>query len=133
MRPEKERTISYRITEEEWNEIKKRAATERESPHQWARSALLEKLNRNDELTRGDRFLFLHLVRAQYLITQGFQMLADDSLTSEEWKRLRVDAKHKVSELADSALASYARKGAERVSIAAPTKTQNSASEWNNR
>jgi len=133
MRPEKERTISYRVTEEEWSEIEKRAATVQESPHQWARSAMFEELRRNDELTRGDRFLFLHLVRAQYLITQGFQMLADDSLTSEEWKKLRVNAKHKVSELADSALASYARKGAERVSIAGPTKTHSSATEWNNR
>jgi len=94
MPPEKERTISYRITEEAWNEIEKRAATAGESPHQWARSALLEKLIRNDELTRADRFLFHHLVRAQYLITQGFQMLADQSLTSEAWQKLRVNAKH---------------------------------------
>ena len=115
MRPEKERTISYRITEEEWIEIEKRITNAGESPHQWARSALLEKLRRNDELTRADRFLFHHLVRAQYLITQGFQMLADQNLTSEDWKKLRVNAKHKVSELADSALASYARKDAERV------------------
>src|SRR5215216_1320420 len=133
MRPEKERTISFRITEEEWSDIEKRAATVRESPHQWARSALLEKLHSNDELTRGDRFLFHHLVRAQYLITQGFQMLADDSLTSEDWKKLRVNAKHRVSELAENALAAYARKGAERVSIAGSTRTQNSASEWSNR
>jgi len=27
MRPEKERTISDRVTEQEWNEIEKRAAT----------------------------------------------------------------------------------------------------------
>ena len=114
MRPEKERTISFRITEEEWSDIEKRAATVRESPHQWARSALLEKLHANDELTRGDRFLFLHLVRAQYLITQGFQMLADNALTSEDWKKLRIDAKHKVSELAESALASYAERIARR-------------------
>jgi hypothetical protein len=114
MRPEKERTISFRITEEEWSDIEKRAATVRESPHQWARSALLEKLHANDELTRGDRFLFLHLVRAQYLITQGFQKLADNSLTSEAWKKLRIEAKHKVSELAESALASYAERSTRR-------------------
>ena len=123
MRPEKERTISYRITEEAWNEIEKRATTAGESPHQWARSALLEKLIRNDELTRADRFLFHHLVRAQYLITQGFQMLADQSLTSEAWKKLRVNAKHRVSELVESALASHAEKSAQRVSISDSTKT----------
>ena len=114
MRPEKERTISFRITEEEWSDIEKRAATARESPHQWARSALMEKLHGNDELTSADRFLFHHLVRAQYLITYGFQMLADDSLTSEDWKKLRVNAKHRVSELAENALASYAERSARR-------------------
>ena len=93
---------------------RKRAATARESPHQWARSALLEKLHGNDELTSGDRFLFHHLVRAQYLITYGFQMLADDSLTSEDWKKLCVNAKHKVSELAENALARYAERSARR-------------------
>jgi hypothetical protein len=123
MRPEKERTISFRITEEEWSDIEKRAATSRESPHQWARSALLEKLIRNDELTRADRFLFHHLVRAQYLITQGFQMLADQSLTSEDWKKLRVNSKVRVSELVESALANYAEKSAQNVSTGGSTKT----------
>jgi hypothetical protein len=114
MRPEKERTISFRITEEEWNDVEKRAATVRESPHQWARSAMLEKLHGNDELTRGDRFLFHHLVRAQYLLTQGFQMLADNNLTSEDWKKLRANAKQRVSELAENALARYAERNARR-------------------
>src|ERR1041385_6626899 len=115
MRPEKERTISYRVTEEEWNEIEKRAATVQESPHRWARSAMFEKLRRNDELTRVDRFLFLHLVRAQYLITQGFQMLADDSLTSEDWKKLRVNAKQRVSELAETRCEIYRKECSETV------------------
>ena len=123
MRPEKERTISYRITEKEWIEIEKRITNAGESPHQWARSALLEKLRRHDELTRADRFLFHHLVRAQYLITQGFQMIADDSLTSEDWKKLRINAKVRVSELVESALASYAERGAHRGSLAGSTKT----------
>src|SRR5262245_60325877 len=114
MRPEKERTISYRITEEVWNEIEKRAARAEESPHQWARSALLEKLNRTGELMPGERLLFQHLIRAQYLVTQGFQLLADHNLTGEEWKKLRADAKHRAPELAATALASYAEKVRER-------------------
>ena len=110
MRPEKERTISYRINEEAWNAIEKRAAKAGESPHQWARSALLEKLNRNGELMPGERLLFQYLIRAQYLVTQGFQLLADHNLTSEEWKKLRANAKHRVPELAKAALASYAER-----------------------
>ena len=110
MRPEKERTISYRITEKEWIEIEKRAARAGESPHQWARSALLETLKRNDELTPGDYLLFEHFVRAQYLFTQGFQLLADGKLTGEEWKKLRAAANQRASELAETALARYAER-----------------------
>ena len=81
---------------------------------QWARSAMLERLHGNDELTSGDRFLFHHIVRAQYLLTYGFQMLADDSLTSEDWKKLCVNAKQKVSEVVENALARYAERNARR-------------------
>ena len=63
---------------------------------------------------QSERFLFQHLVRAQYLITHGFQLLADHKLTSEEWKQLRVNAKHRVSELVEGALAKHAQHGRER-------------------
>ena len=105
---EKEKTIAYRVTEDAWSEVEKRAAKAGESPHQWARSALLETLNRNDELTPGDYLLFEHFVRAQYLFTQGFQLLADGKLTGEEWKKLRAAANQRASELAETALARYA-------------------------
>ena len=42
-------------------------------------------------------------------------MLADNKLTSEDWKKLRVNAKHRVSELAENALARYAEECSETV------------------
>lgn len=107
---EKEKTIGYRVTEDVWSEVERRAAKTRESPHQWARSALLDTLNRNDELTPVNYFLFEHFVRAQYLFTQGFQLLADGNLTGEEWKKLRAGANQRASELAEAALAKYVEK-----------------------
>jgi hypothetical protein len=62
----------------------------------------------------GERLLFEQFVRAQYLVTQGFQLLADDNLTADEWKKLRINAKQRVSELAENALASYAERSARR-------------------
>jgi hypothetical protein len=47
-------------------------------------------------MTRSERFLFQHLVRVQYLVTQGFQLLADNKLTGEEWKQLRLNSKQRV-------------------------------------
>jgi hypothetical protein len=107
---EKERTIAYRVTEGTWSEVEKRAAKAGDSPHQWARSALLETLKRTDELTPGDYLLFEHFVRAQYLFTQGFQLLADGKLTGEEWKKFRAAATQRASQLAQTALANYAER-----------------------
>ena len=37
-------------------------------------------------------------------------MLTDNKLSSEDWKKLRVNAKQRVSELAENALARYAER-----------------------
>jgi hypothetical protein len=53
----------------------------------------------------GERFLFEQFARAQYLVTQGFELLADDNLTPEEWKKFRAIANQRTGEIADVALA----------------------------
>ena len=103
-------TISFRLTNEAWLGIHTEIGGSDLTPHEWCRQAVLEKLDNHYGMTKTERFLFQHLIRAQYLITQGFQMLADDTLTSEEWKKLRASAKHRASELADAALTSCAGK-----------------------
>ena len=105
--------ISFRVTEEQLNEIEEAALDALAKPRDWCRQVVLEKLGYAPAMTRSERFLFQHLVRAQYLVTQGFQLLADNNLTGEEWKKLRANAKQKVSELTDSALASYAQRSAQ--------------------
>jgi hypothetical protein len=106
-------TISFRLTNEAWLGIQKEIQTSDLTPHEWCRKAALERLNGNCGLSKNERFLFHHLVRAQYLVTQGFQLLADHKLTSEEWKQLRLNSKQRVSELVESALASRAQYGRE--------------------
>ena len=55
-----------------------------------------------------------HFVRAQYLVTQGFQLLADGNLTGDQWKKLRAIATERASELTDNALALRAKLSRER-------------------
>jgi hypothetical protein len=104
------KTISYRISQELWMKIEREAATTGETPHQWGRSAALEKLNDEHGLSRNERILFEQFARAQYLVTQGFQLLADDNLTNEEWKKFRAIANERTSEIAEAALAMHAKR-----------------------
>lgn len=107
-------TISFRLTDEAWLGIQKQIAGRDLTAHEWCRKAALERLNNNYTLSKAERLLFEHFVRAQYLVTQGFQLLAEDKLTGDQWKKLRAIATERASELADRALARHTQCGRER-------------------
>jgi len=102
-------TISFRLTDDAWLGIQKEIAGRQLTAHEWCRNAALERLNNNFSLSKAERLLFEHFVRAQYLVTQGFQLLADDNLTADQWKKLRAIATERAAELADNALAQRAK------------------------
>ncbi len=51
-------------------------------------------------MTKRDRLLFENFVCAQYLLINGFQLVADGNLTGEQWKKLRVAAVEHAPEIA---------------------------------
>jgi hypothetical protein len=61
-------------------------------------------------LSKSERILLEQFACPQYLVTHGFQLLADDNLTSEEWKKFRAIANERASEIADVALALRAKR-----------------------
>ena len=102
-------TISFRLTDEAWLGIQKEIAGRELTAHEWCRKAALERLNNNNALSKAERLLLEHFVRAQYLVTQGFQLLADGNLTGDQWKKLRAIATQRAAELTDNALALRAK------------------------
>jgi hypothetical protein len=110
----KTRFISFRVTEEQLIEIETAATNAGVKTRDWCRKVVLERLGHRPSLTTGERLLFEQFVRAQYLVTQGFQLLADDNLTAAEWKRFRAIASDQTSELAETALAMYARRNRQK-------------------
>ena len=107
-------TISFRLTDEAWLGIQQQIAGGNLTAHEWCRKAALDRLNNNYGLSKIERLLLEHFVRAQYLVTQGFQLLADDNLTADQWKKLRAIATECASELTDNALALRAQRNRER-------------------
>ena len=104
-RSKKPRVISFRVSEKVWLEIERAAVKVGDTPHEWGRVAVIEKLRMQDGLTANELILFEQLTRTHYLVANCFQLLADDKLSSEEWKKLRLFAKEKVDVIADRALA----------------------------
>lgn len=102
--PKMSRYISFRVTEAQLEKIESRAADAGVKTRDWCRSVVLETIGCERPMTRMERFLFEQFVCSQYLVTHGFLLLADDNLTSEEWKRVRAIANERTSEIADMAL-----------------------------
>lgn len=79
-------TISFRLTNELWLRLEQEVAETNLTVHEWCRLAVLERLNRDHGLSKSERILLEQFACSQYLVANGFQLLADDKLTSEEWK-----------------------------------------------
>jgi hypothetical protein len=103
-------TISFRLTDAAWLRVEQEVEETHLTAHEWCRLAVLEKINRDHGLSMSERILFEQFVRGQFLVTQGFQLLAEDKLTPAEWMKYRRAANEHIAELAAQALALH-RKG----------------------
>jgi hypothetical protein len=108
--PKKSQYISFRVTEEQLDKIESAATDAGAKARDWCREIVLERVGQERLLTKGERFLFEQFARAQYLVTQGFQLLADDKLTGEEWMKFRRFADQRTPEIAERALENHAKR-----------------------
>ncbi|MCV5003511.1 hypothetical protein OFM39_28040, partial [Escherichia coli] len=68
-RTRKERAISFRVTEEQWQEIAQAAAAKGECPTDWCRDlALAEAQKKASVMTAEGRLLLEELARVRYLV-----------------------------------------------------------------
>ncbi len=100
-------TIGFRVTDETWFRIVQEVAETDLTRHDWCRMAVLDRLDREYGFSKKERLLLHQIVRTQFFVAFGFQMLADNTLTTAEWKKLRAYAKEKADYLAKQTLADF--------------------------
>ena len=103
-------TIGFRVTDETWHKVKQEVAETDLTPHDWCRMVVLDRLNNEYGFSKKERLLLQTIVRTQFFVAFGFQMLADDKLTTEEWKKLRTYAREKGDYLAKQTVADFLAK-----------------------
>ena len=94
----------FRVTDETWFAIQREISNTDLTPRDWCRLVVLDSLNREVGLTKKEHIFFDQSVPVRYLIANGFQLLADDRLTSDECKKLRMFSKEKIDVISDRAL-----------------------------
>jgi hypothetical protein len=105
-------TISYRLTDEDFLKLLQEVNKTGLTPHDWCRLVVLDRLNQEFGLSKNERILFEQFARTQYLVANGFQLLADDNLTPEEWQKFRTIAREKIDVISHKALTDFQSRSA---------------------
>ncbi len=105
-RTKRTRGISFRVTEEQWQQIALAAGKDGVCPTDWCRDLALEKSSAEEyQMTRYQRLLYEEFGRLRYLVGHGLRLLADGNLTAQEWENTRAAAEHNAAKIADTMLA----------------------------
>jgi hypothetical protein len=91
--------IGFRVTDQTWFQIQQEIAATNLTPHDWCRLVVLDRLNQEFGLSRKERYFLHQILRTQYMVGQGLNLLADDKLTVELWRKYRDYALHQVERL----------------------------------
>ncbi|MCI0389868.1 MAG: hypothetical protein MOB07_14055 [Acidobacteria bacterium] len=87
---DKERFISFRVSEEEYALIEEIAWKGGKKPNEWSRKLVLSEAAKGNAMTGIERLLYEEIARVRYLLGNGFSLMSVGKLTGDEWQR-RVD------------------------------------------
>ena len=100
-------TIGFRVTDETWLRIEQEIEETDLTAHDWCRMVVLDRLDREYGFSKKERLLLHQVVRTQFLIAQGFQVLAENKLTTDAWQKIRAYGKEKADYFARLALEEF--------------------------
>lgn len=100
--------VTFRLTDAQWIQLQLAAQSALVRPNDWARDLTIQSLAKEVGMTPNDRRLFEEFVRTHYLVANGFQLLADDKLNPNEWKKVRLFARDNIDLISSRALADLA-------------------------
>ena len=103
-------TIGFRVTDETWLRIEQEIADTDLTAHDWCRLVVLDKLDHEYALSKNEMVLLQQVARIQWIISQGFNILAHCELTVERWGRFRDFARNNGERFAELALADFRRR-----------------------
>ena len=89
----KNKTIAFRVTDEEYAHIERIALARGEDPNNWVRNVVLSQTNTGRGMTKAQRLIYEELARVRYLAGNGFRLLfGSEPVTAADWKKITADA-----------------------------------------
>ena len=89
----KNKTIAFRLTEEEYALAESAARAAGDDTNNWVRSVVLARANTGQGMTKAQRLIYEELARVRYLAGHGFRLLfGSEPVTAAHWKKITADA-----------------------------------------
>jgi len=89
----KNKTIAFRLTEEEYALAESAARAAGDDTNNWVRSVVLARANMGQGMTKAQRLIYEELARVRYLAGNGFRLLfGSEPVTADHWKKITADA-----------------------------------------
>ena len=101
----KTRNITFRLTDEEYEQVEKAALAADDDPNNWCRKAAIDKSSERFALTKNEHLLYQEIALLRFLVGHGFKLLlSSDDATKAEWKKLTAQADQKSDRIVDELL-----------------------------
>jgi hypothetical protein len=102
----KTRNITFRLRNEQYEQVENAALAAGEDPNSWCRKVALLQLTEGFGLTKNDRLLYEEIARVRYLVVGcGFRiLLASQETTAANWRTITAQADQRAGEIADGLL-----------------------------
>ncbi|MDX6498896.1 MAG: hypothetical protein QOG23_2156 [Blastocatellia bacterium] len=102
----KSKNITFRLTNEQYEQIERAALAAGEDPNSWCRKVALIQLTEGFGLTKNDRLIYEEIARVRYLVGNGFRILfgSREEATAAHWKLITAQADQRAGKIADGLL-----------------------------
>ncbi len=109
--PRRTHAVTFRVTEDEYNQIALAALEAGQTPTDWCRDVCIERSESKDRMmSEGQRLLFEEVAALRFLVGNAFGAHAAGTLTKESWAEIRKTSRERAKEHANTLLAHYESK-----------------------
>jgi hypothetical protein len=96
----KTRNITFRVTDEEFEQIETAASAVSEDPNNWCRKIAVAASREGSGLAKNERLLYGEIARLRFLVGHGFKLiLGGEQSTASAWKKITTQAEQRGEEI----------------------------------
>jgi hypothetical protein len=101
----KSRNITFRLTQQQYDEIERAALAAGDEPNSWSRRVVLTQLTEGFGLSKNDRLMYEEIARVRYLVGNGFRLLiGSEGPNGTTWRKVTAQADQRIEMIADDLL-----------------------------